>query len=523
MLVVTMRYLCFISLLGLCWCCTSAPTPTIVLDGTFEDWDAVSTVLQDPPDDGAAEMDFAAVKASYDDEWVYFHVDMGHPNDLSYLDGTAYLLLDLDGKPETGQLQYGFAGVDARIQFSAFNPFARVKRGLALYVAPTGLDSLERRSFYDLHFEKIPSYASSAYEMRLRRGVALEGVPVAFADPSFGFKLVYEGPDGTVQDETDMARVAFDDLVPSTYPTPDFSRIEKEPNTIRLALLNASVRRIFQDREAYQRIVKALDPDIIAITEVLPDTAKDVFQAYFAETLGGTPDSWNVAYPDPGGFLKRPIISQYPFDPVPAFEGRPHAPEMRQVLADAGYPEVNRFLEGYISRGMPVTGKVVTIAGQRLLVLALGLRFAGGAEGPEEVIRQVEAQEINTVIKELIASGRIDGVLAATDLNLYGTEQPLLNMKAGADFDQTDLAVPPVLHLDGKSRFTWFSPFKDTFPPAVLDHILYSDATIQMVDAFLFDTVLLPQAVLDQYGLQATDLEASMDHYPLVFDFQFHE
>lgn len=503
--------------------CQTAPPPTIVLDGQFEDWEAFPVLLDDPMDAGATEMDFRTIKVSYDDDWVYFYVDMRHVNDLSYLEGTAFLLLDVDGNPATGQQQYGFDGVDARVQFSAYNAFARRKMGLAMQVATTQSDSLERRSFYDIGFEKIPSYASSIYEMRVRRHAQIDGIPPVLTGASFGVKFVHEDAEGTLLDETGVAWVAFEETLASMPPHVEYALAKRNPAAIRFTLLNASVRRIFDDREPYQRIVRALNPDIIAITEVMRDTTTEAFQAYFAETLGGSPDDWHVAYPDPGGFLKRPIISRYPLDSVPLFDHFTHMEGIRDTLAARGYTTLSPRVEGYLSRPMPVTGKIVRIEGQRILIMALGLIFSGGADSAQEVIRQLEGRRINQAIKSLMDSGAIDGVIAGTDLNLYGTQYPLLNMIEGADIDKTDLAIAPAVHLDGKSTFTWFSPFKDTFVPAVLDHLLYSDSIVKREQSFLVDTAVLPETVLKTYGLEAGDLEASMDHYPLVFDFWIDE
>lgn len=511
---------CLILLVG---CQATPPSPTIVLDGQFEDWESVPVLLEDAAEPGSSEMDFRTLKVSYDADWVYLYVDMGHANDLSYLEETAFLLLDVDGNSATGQQQYGMDGVDARIQFSAYHPFSRGKRGLAMQVATTPSDSLERRSMYAIGFDKMPSYASSEYEMRLRRKTPIDGLPPVLDGTAFSLKWIYEHDDGRLLDETDVAWVNFDETVQITAPEADYTIAKRDPSLIRFTLLNASVRRIFDDRAPYQRIVRALNPDIIAITEVMPDTTTEAFQAYFAETLGGEPSDWHVAYPDPGGFLKRPLISRYPLEPVPVFDSLMHMEGIRDTLAAHGYTELPRRVEGYLSRQMPVTGKIIQLDGKRMLFLALGLIFAGGADGPEEVIRQIETIRISRIIQQLVDEGAIDGVIAGTDLNLYGTKQPLLNIVAGADMDKTDLAVAPALHLDGKSKMNWFSPFKDTFVPAVLDHLLYSDAVVNMDRSFLLDTALLPGAVLQEHGLQAGDLEASMDHYPLVFDFWLNE
>ena len=54
------------------------------------------------------------------------------------------------------------------------------------------------------------------------------------------------------------------------------------------------------------------------------------------------------------------------------------------------------------------------------------------------------------------------------------------------------------------------------FSPGRLDFIIYTDSLLN-IQGFILDSSVLPQDVLEVYGLQADDTGAS-DHLPLVAD-----
>jgi endonuclease/exonuclease/phosphatase family metal-dependent hydrolase len=82
------------------------------------------------------------------------------------------------------------------------------------------------------------------------------------------------------------------------------------------------------------------------------------------------------------------------------------------------------------------------------------------------------------------------------------------------------LEVVDALQLDGRSNATWSDPGKP-FAPGRLDYMLYSDSTLEVARAFVFDSADLGAEWLDRHGVQAGDSAAASDHLPIVADFRW--
>ena len=106
--------------------------------------------------------------------------------------------------------------------------------------------------------------------------------------------------------------------------------------------------------------------------------------------------------------------------------------------------------------------------------------------------------------------------IIAGDFNLVGTRAPLDILRAGLDADGSELAVAQSGVLGDNAIYTW-SDHKTEFPDGRLDYAVYSDASADLVDAFVLDGRRLGDKTLARLGLDRTDTGAS-DHLPLVVD-----
>ena len=501
-------------------CQTESPSPvvTIVLDGEFADWKTVPTTFEDAEDAPNEEMDFRTIKITYDDDWLYLYLDLRYEQDLKSLDGKAFLLFDADGDLGTGFEKFGQAGVDLYVECTAYAAYAKENRGLGMFIATDTSDQFVRRSFYDIQFAQLPTYASTEYEFRIKRGTDLRKEMAYFTGEQFALKLVYQDSLEVIRDETPTYTIAFSELKRNQPPAANYHFEKSSSDLIRFMSWNCANEGILENPTAYQKIVKTLQPDIIAFHETTFKLTADTLKLWFDEALG---TNSYVAYPEPGGFLKRPIISKFPLQLVPEIDSLAHPGEaIEAIFKKQDMLPVRKDLSAYLSRALPMNSKTVEINGKKLLILSLGFRFGGSLDSPEEVIREFQAEMVKNAIQKAKELSNIDGVILGADLNLVGKRNPLDDMRKAGDMDGSDLEVITPLHLDGKSKFNWFSYFRETFPPSILDFLIYSDASIAVDRTFLFDTAILPDTVLTKYGLEADDAFRANDHYPMIMDFR---
>lgn len=486
----------------------------IVMDGEFGDWENVPIVFQDDEDATGEEMDFRTLKATYDEDWLYFYLDLRYEQDLKALDGKAFLLFDADGDRETGLEKFRQTGIDFYIECTAYAAYAKENRGLGMFISTDTSDQFVRRSFYDVQFAQLPTYASTAYELRIKRGTYLN----YFKAKQFAIKLVYQDSLGRIKDETDRVEISLENLLENHAPKANFQFEKTDPDLIRFMSWNCANEGILKNPEAYQKIVKVLQPDIIAFHEATFKLTKDTLKAWFEEALN---TKCYVAYPEPGGFLKRPIISKFPLQMVQEIDSLSHPIEAIQAAFEkAQLLSVRANLNTYLARALPMNSKTVQIKGKKLLILSLGLRFGGSWDSPEEIIRGFQAEMVRNAIEQAKNTMGIDGVVLGADLNLVGKRTPLDEMVRQADMDGSHLEVITPLHLDGRSKFNWQSYFRETFPHSILDFLIYSGASIEVDRTFLFDTAILPDMILTQYGLTKEDTYRANDHNPMIMDFR---
>lgn len=252
----------------------------------------------------------------------------------------------------------------------------------------------------------------------------------------------------------------------------------------------------------FQRLITALDPDVLALQEMSRGTA------------GAIATLLNELIPLPSGsgwhthqWSDNVIASRYPFLSTTRSDGHADAlidlPDDRYdsdlyVINDhwpCCYDEVGRQYEA-----------------DRMVRWIDGLRGPGGlaADTPMVVVG-----DLNTV-----GSGQPLRTLLTGDIvnEWVGADSP-------PDWDGTPLTNASPLHNGvGPERYTWRDD-SDVFEPGVLDHIIYTDSVLETANRFVLNTREMSADDLATYGLQADDVMINVergfyDHLPLVVDFR---
>ncbi len=404
------------------------------------------------------------------------------------------ILIDADNDANTGQrpLAKGLKGMGVDLEL-IFSGNETEHRGVAAYsVSNDGV--FTPINPYDLDFVCAPTVAAPWYEARISRSAAaLAPLPTAGLR-TMGNACVAVGIIGSDENLGAYSDPGVVTLPPADAPGAGLADVllpAKPAGAVRLVSWNVERSAPTKDPQAFRRILQVLEPDVLQVQEWDTGSADDV--GNWMTQWVSSQVQWNVVKADgdlnSGGGVA--IISPFPLEKK----------LMSPPLGGAGGSPV-RF----------VSASVMTPIGA-MLVGSTHLKCCGHLDSPEDQRRLAEAQTIN---KSFLFSQAPALRVITGDMNLVGSRPPLDALAAGLDADGSDLAVAPTPVLGDRATVTW-GRSGDPFAPGRLDYILYSDASLRIVNSFVLDTRRLSGESLARLGLDRTDSDAS-DHMPLVID-----
>ena len=300
------------------------------------------------------------------------------------------------------------------------------------------------------------------------------------------------------------------------------------PEAAQLRLVNYNVNwdRIFPDvnqsgAEKFQRLVKALDPDILTIQEI---GDRDAARKKNAEGVARLMDAIS---PLPAGGTwytyqgqDNVIVSKYPLS----------------MTSDLLYPS------SYRDPAMAL----VDLPDDRFKVdlYVLNNHFKCCDPRRFDSIRQKQADAIVSWLRDArTAGGQIDlpqktAIIITGDLNLVGSLQPLTTLLTGdiinadlygedfaPDWDDSELADAHPLHnVVGPDDYTWRNDPSE-YEPKRMDFVIYSDSVFEVLHKFVLNTTTMSDEDLAKARLEKFDVTMDMagfnfDHLPLVVDFR---
>jgi endonuclease/exonuclease/phosphatase family metal-dependent hydrolase len=456
---------------------SSAPERPIVLDGSMSDWPERSAIVADA-------------------DSIFFRINLeGQRHPLQAAPETLALWIDLDADRATGAAMPSPApaadlGVDAMIEFSPRDPQGAIRPGVAVY----SMDSTGARAQVAadaLEVIAAPTYAGPSFEVRLSRHLNEEAAPSLAA----ALKKAGRGRALYVLSDASGRAVGWSDpesftapAVREAVPLSDAIVPPKEPGTVRILSYNILKSELARNPSPFARIFQVADADIILLQEWEGDLP--TIKAWFNAVVTGEHPWHAVTGPDVA------IVSPYPVEALPSF------------------PVNTQESMGSQPRPVRAIGAVVSTPAGRIAATSLHLKCCGTAGSSEDMRRIAEAQAINEAMMQAVPTAGATAAVIAGDWNLVGSRTPL--DIARANIDGTELAVAEPMVLGDAAMYTWRDP-KTPFPPGRLDFLVYTDATAEVVNAFVLDTARLSEKALARMGLDRTDTAAS-DHLPVIVD-----
>ena len=496
--------------------------PRIVIDGAFEDWVGSIPTAEDPFDAPEGELDLGLIAITHDRDAIYVQLEFAEIVLLQGLEGTATLLFDADGDQATGATQLGVPGVDVAVVFSPPEPdWTAGARGTTVRsVGSIGSLPGETLSSYELGLITAPTHAGNRFEIRIERGIVLPGTPQLFRGSGFSVAFAYLGLDGEVGERSDVLTYTFG-------PTTTHQQQEvvvRDPlaraaaTELRVLSWNISAGAIFEQTEAFRRILAALQPDILLFDEAPLELDAATVLGLLGDLPKSSSQTWSAAVGPGGGRQHAVAMSHYPVALAPALARIPYPDDFPAYLSTIDREWIQEDLQDAATDGVSSAGFVIDLGERRLLVVPLDLQCCGRLDEPEDRIRQIQATAIHGAVSAALPELDVDGVILSGDLNLVASRKPLDLLRSGLDVDGSDLEVLDAIQLDGRSAATW--GFSGSFSTSRLDYLLYSDSELMPLNAFVFDARDLAPEWLDAHGLTPQDARVS-GHLPIVVDLKW--
>ncbi len=472
----------------------SAQTGRIIVDGYFTDWNDVSVLYEDPSgDNGSGNIDFGKLWVFNDKERLFISLETGDEINLQD-DNEITVYIDGDNDISTG-LQIGGIGAELRYTFG-------LRYGY-VYDAGGNAQAVEH---YQIGMVSAPTVSSERFEISFNRSAWINE-PI-FSAPEI--KIYFQDYDGgDILPNDGILLYEFNNL--DFEPLPLFSIEKENDGYLRLTAYNVLHDGIFDPNlyGHFQRILTAINPEIISFEEVSGHSAADMANL-LNEMIPPENGTWRADKSDYDVI----VASVFPIT------------RMFDIATVDGSKRSAAFL-------LDLRPKFDT----DFLIIGAHLKCCGGESNDAKRQREVDA--IMKFIREAKEPG---GDLTLTDktpvaimgdMNFVGSNlQPYTfltgdiydNDDYGEDFapdwDETNFTDAFPVTTGSPFTFTWYDA-ESSFSPGKLDYLIYSDSVLKLKNSFSFFTPLLSEELLNEYNLDYFDATSASDHLPVVADFEF--
>ena len=447
----------------------------IQVDGEFLDWQSLNPTHLDVLGDGRDNIDFRALFVSNDPDYLFLYFDVGQ--EINLQDNNAITLyIDIDNNLSTGTTVNGI-GADIRYTFGD-------RDGRYQYSGSQSVDI----DHEDIGIVGMPTVTSDRFEVAIKRSGQIEGRAYELADE---IRMVIRDVRGGGDVLPNNGGVQY--TMGDTPPAPNDFHFVKDPEDFRVLSFNSEFDGFFdfETSAAQQRMVRAIDADIMGFQEIYDFTSADIVNVIKDDLEG----PWYHAkrFPDVHCVSRFPILDQASINGNGAF------------LLDLGEREVL-----FINVHFPCCDNDF----DRQAEVDNVMRFIRESkEGQESVPIQEDTPILIVGDMNLVGFADQLHTLITGDIANNGAFGP----DFGPDWDGEDLAdaIPLVTGLP--LAYT-YEDESSSFGPGRLDFVLYTSSVLKASNSFVLKTETLSPDIRNQANLQFDDSQSS-DHLPVVVDF----
>ena len=459
----------------------------VTIDGLFDDWESIPVVYADPAGDGTDE-DFSMLKIANDNDFMFFSIEFHDGEQMMQNWNDIHLYLDTDADVNTGLPVHGI-GAELDWCFGCRSGYYYI------------MDGIIEISQNDLTLRIAPTITGERFEIAISRSSAI--LTMDGTQEPTTIKIVLQGggeaPD-ILPDEPGGIEYEFDS---TPVPSPEIITLGKnEMEHLRILSYNVRQNGLFDpERQArFERIIKALEPDIMGFQEAYDDNdTNDVndIEALFEDWFPGV--NWHVSSEWNGNF----VVSRYPI----LHQGN-HAWKSMGVLLDTEE-----------DLGTPL--------------FFINSHFSCCDANDN---RQEQVDELMSFVRDLkngLGPFTLEygtPIVHVGDFNLVGYRQQLTTLTDGDIVDEASYGIDflpdwddsPLTDLFSRQThirmgYTWRNDNSE-YNPGKLDYILYTDSVLEPVKHFVLNTLAMSEEDLSFYNLNSEDTKNASDHLPRVMD-----
>ncbi len=451
----------------------------ILIDEDYSDWSDIPLLYDDATGDNAG-IDFAMLKMTNDDRFLYVYLELGIETNLQN-DNNITLYLDTDSDTETGVSEFGI-GYELEFNFG--------QRGGTFYGSQSSAFSA-----YDVGLFSAPTVTSTIFEFKIDLDAEIDGEAV-FNSQSIGVVIKSDSDSGdSIPENGETLSYAFDQGV---YEPGSFRLSKQNDSDIRVLSFNVLRDNLFEPgvEDNFRRIFQAIDPDIIGLSEVYDNSgaqAAALIESFLPSEEG---EQWYSG--DAGN--DNLMVSRYPVIEQSSIDGN------AAYLLDLGDREFFT-----IVAHPPCCANNEGRQNEFDAMMA----FLRDSQNGEEFDIQPNTPIVIMGDMNLVGLARQQTTLITGDIDneaSYGND-------FNPDWDGTALEDSKPLNPGSPTAFTWYSS-GSSFGAGRLDYIVYSGSVLELANSYSLFTPSLDSDSLTAYGLEADDTIIASDHLPVVADFR---
>ncbi|MEE9438682.1 MAG: endonuclease/exonuclease/phosphatase family protein [Saprospiraceae bacterium] len=453
----------------------------ILIDGNFDDWNTIEPIFIDGIGDGQNNgIDLTKIWITSDANNFYLKFTLGKEIDLSENNELA-IYIDYDNNINTG---YKINGIGAELRYFFGERFGIITKN----------SNNEFVNFNPIGLRAAPTVTGEEFELSFSRIVSESGINFE-ANSEISFRIEDNGFGG---DEIPNGLSGIKHVLSSdTFEELPYNFNKSEDTDFRVLSYNIELDQLFDSnkKEAFKRLFKVINPDIIALQEVRNHSSEET-KNLISEFLPTT--TWyhkKLGY-DIVTLSKYPILYSEPIDGNSAY-----------------YLDVN--------------GNDVVLINCHLYCCDNDTGRQNEVDNIMSYIRKLKNGDTNYNVQEGAP------IIILGDMNFVGNDDQPSTLKTGniannntygpdlePDWDNSDLGIVQAIASGTNTDFTWINSFS-SYLPGKLDWIFYTDSKIDVKNAFGIYTPSMSQDVLSLYNLQKHDTDNTADHLPIVVDFSY--
>jgi endonuclease/exonuclease/phosphatase family metal-dependent hydrolase len=424
----------------------------IEMDGEFDDWEVASLMYSiDESAPAPTGIHVKRVWAANDDRFLFIKIEVDRDISLQETNPLV-LLIDTDNNASNGaELRWEFGS-----RRGSFQPGS----------------TAHSIQYSNIRLRTAPTVTSSVFEIAIGRDAQPNGSIPLFSSDTVTIQFQSTGHTTAIREYT------FD---PKPVPAPEPIPLERfDESDVRVLSFNAWSDKLFdaQFTNQYQRILVALDPDIIAFQEIWNHDAAQTAQRVESLLPSADGDQWHAVKLDQGNVT----VSKYP------------------IL------ESWRILDQY-----RLTASLIDLPeayATDLMLVNIHLRCCSGGE-PHRW-NEVAA------VTEFVADAPVpEGtpIVLAGDFNLVGDRGQLAGIEADG------LIRVRARQTQKRMNYTWRND-GGSYSPGKLDYIFYTGSSLTLKNKYTLQVEEMSPDQRSLYGLLDGDTQVASDHLPHVADFE---